>query len=142
MSRFVAQAVPLVSMVALVALVGAGVWFQSSPARVRAEGTAARPQAAAAPLRKYVNKLTPIENPAPLLNDYPEFVQPIIESRRFEAPILARLGRRRCLALRTLRRQPRRLGGLGRFGGDAERPGEIGVGLRLRQLGRFRQGRL
>ena len=38
--------------------------------------------------RVYENRLTPIKNPQPLLADYPEFVQPIIERQRFEAPIL------------------------------------------------------
>lgn len=38
--------------------------------------------------RTYVNKLTPLHNPPPLLGDYPEFVQPVIESRRYEAPLL------------------------------------------------------
>ncbi len=38
--------------------------------------------------RAYQNILTLLENPEPLLNDYPEFVQPIVELRRFEAPIL------------------------------------------------------
>jgi len=38
--------------------------------------------------RTYQNKLTPIEHPQPLLNDYPEFVQPVIETVRFEAPRL------------------------------------------------------
>jgi hypothetical protein len=38
--------------------------------------------------RAYENRLTPIKNPAPLLNDYPEFVQPIVELRRLEAPTL------------------------------------------------------
>ncbi|MGE0757996.1 MAG: isochorismatase family protein [Pirellulaceae bacterium] len=38
--------------------------------------------------RTYVNQLTPLQDPAPLLNDYPEFVQPIIELRRYEAPVL------------------------------------------------------
>ena len=39
-------------------------------------------------LRKYANKLTLLENPKPLLADYPEFVEPVRELRRFEAPIL------------------------------------------------------
>lgn len=39
-------------------------------------------------IRTYQNKLTPIENPKPLLADYPDFVQPVIESQRFEAPLL------------------------------------------------------
>jgi hypothetical protein len=38
--------------------------------------------------RVYDNKLTPIKNPKPLLADYPEFVQPVIESQRLEAPML------------------------------------------------------
>jgi nicotinamidase-related amidase len=42
----------------------------------------------AAPERIYHNTLTPIKNPQPLLADYPEFIQPIVESRRFESPLL------------------------------------------------------
>ncbi|MDA0659093.1 MAG: isochorismatase family protein [Planctomycetota bacterium] len=38
--------------------------------------------------RVYENRLTPIQNPAPLLADYPEFVQPIVEVTRYEAPRL------------------------------------------------------
>src|SRR6478672_93159 len=38
--------------------------------------------------RVYDNSLTPIKNPKPLLADYPEFVQPVVESQRFEAPML------------------------------------------------------
>ena len=38
--------------------------------------------------RVYQNTLKLLKNPAPLLNDYPQFVQPIIERRRFEAPKL------------------------------------------------------
>src|SRR5688572_2713648 len=41
-----------------------------------------------APNRTYHNTLKLIENPQPLLGDYPEFVQPIAEERRYEAPIL------------------------------------------------------
>lgn len=40
------------------------------------------------PTRIYENTLTPISNPRPLLADYPEFVQPVVESRRFETPLL------------------------------------------------------
>src|SRR5262245_50295712 len=36
----------------------------------------------------YENHLTPISNPKPLLADFPEFVQPVIELTHFEAPIL------------------------------------------------------
>ncbi len=38
--------------------------------------------------RTYRNELRLIESPAPLLADYPEFIQPIRELHRFEAPIL------------------------------------------------------
>jgi nicotinamidase-related amidase len=40
------------------------------------------------PPRVYRNTLTPIENPEPLLADYPQYVQPVEELHRFEAPIL------------------------------------------------------
>ncbi len=40
------------------------------------------------PARICQNTLIPIRNPQPLLADYPEFIQPIVESRRFEAPTL------------------------------------------------------
>ena len=36
--------------------------------------------------RVYDNRLALIQNPQPLLADYPNFVQPIVEERRFEAP--------------------------------------------------------
>jgi hypothetical protein len=38
--------------------------------------------------RVYDNSLTPLKDPKPLLADYPEFVQPVVESQRFESPIL------------------------------------------------------
>ncbi len=38
--------------------------------------------------RKYENRLTLIKDPKPLLADYPEFVEPIKERQRFEAPLL------------------------------------------------------
>ena len=38
--------------------------------------------------RKYRNELRVIENPKPLLADYPQFVEPVIEERRYEAPVL------------------------------------------------------
>src|SRR6267142_2543785 len=38
--------------------------------------------------RTYENRLAPLENPPPLLADYPEFVEPVRELRRFEAPLL------------------------------------------------------
>ncbi|WP_145268166.1 isochorismatase family protein [Tautonia plasticadhaerens] len=38
--------------------------------------------------RPYENRLRPIDDPAPILADHPEFVAPIEETARFEAPIL------------------------------------------------------
>lgn len=38
--------------------------------------------------RRYLNTLTPVEDPQPLLADYPEFVAPVVEQRRYEAPML------------------------------------------------------
>jgi nicotinamidase-related amidase len=38
--------------------------------------------------RTYENRLTPLDNPPPLLADYPEFIEPVRELRRYEAPIL------------------------------------------------------
>ena len=39
-------------------------------------------------LRIYDNRLTPLANPKPLLADHPEFVEPVRETTRFEAPVL------------------------------------------------------
>jgi nicotinamidase-related amidase len=36
----------------------------------------------------YQNRLTRLVDPKPLLADYPEFVQPVVEATRYEAPIL------------------------------------------------------
>lgn len=44
--------------------------------------------AQSAPPRRYENRLTRIEHPAPLLADYPQFVQPVEELGRYEAPRL------------------------------------------------------
>jgi nicotinamidase-related amidase len=49
-------------------------WTRSSPA--------------AEQLRSYENRLTRIENPKPLLADYPEFVEPVRELARFESPAI------------------------------------------------------
>lgn len=40
------------------------------------------------PERIYENTLTPIQDPKPLLADHPEWVEPVRETRRFEAPLL------------------------------------------------------
>jgi nicotinamidase-related amidase len=50
-------------------------------------GTAVAPPRAPE-TRKYENRLTAIEDPAPLLADHPEFIEPIKELKRFEAPVL------------------------------------------------------
>src|SRR5438477_11789833 len=38
--------------------------------------------------RIYENKLTPIADPRPLLADHPEFIEPVREPARYEAPVL------------------------------------------------------
>src|SRR4051812_20748109 len=38
--------------------------------------------------RTYDNTLTPIKDAKPLLADFPEFVQPVVELKRYEAPRL------------------------------------------------------
>lgn len=38
--------------------------------------------------RVYQNRLKKLVDPAPLLGDYPEFVQPVVELNRYEAPVL------------------------------------------------------
>ena len=40
------------------------------------------------PTRVYESYLKPIANPGPLLADYPQFVEPVREVARFEAPAL------------------------------------------------------
>ena len=50
----------------------------------RADGQAQEPPQN----RTYSNVLLRLHDPPPLLNDYPEFVQPIVEESRYEAPML------------------------------------------------------
>jgi hypothetical protein len=50
--------------------------------------TAALAPAADPPSRAYANRLTPLRDPKPLLADYPEFVAPVTEPARYEAPPL------------------------------------------------------
>jgi hypothetical protein len=38
--------------------------------------------------RRYENRLTPLMDPKPLLADHPEFVEPVRERTRYEAPVL------------------------------------------------------
>jgi hypothetical protein len=57
------------------------------PAVAAAE--ADRPSKAAV-TRVYDNTLTPIPDPKPLLADFPQYVEPVIERKRYEAPRLVR----------------------------------------------------
>ncbi len=49
---------------------------------------AATPTQEKPPARAYENRLTPLAHPKPLLADHPEFVEPVRETVRFEAPAL------------------------------------------------------
>ena len=58
----------------------------SGPDAAASDGTGST---TAAPARRvYLNTLTRLDNPPPLLGDFPEFVQPVIETARYEAPLL------------------------------------------------------
>jgi hypothetical protein len=72
----------------LTGVIFTGIWWQPGIRPVRAD-RARQENSAASPARTriYENTLTPIENPAPLLADYPEFIEPVVELRRFEAPV-------------------------------------------------------
>lgn len=48
----------------------------------------AQPPAEPAPVRIYRNQLRKLDNPPPLLADHPEFVEPVRETVRYEAPRL------------------------------------------------------
>src|SRR5262245_13091529 len=61
-------------------LLGCCVCLPALPAGAAAGGEPGR--------RVYDNRLTPIADPTPLLADHPEFVAPIREKARFEAPPL------------------------------------------------------
>jgi hypothetical protein len=85
-SRRAAEIVPFLF---LAGVISAGIWWQPGATPVRAERAGeTRPAVPPAETRRYANTLTPIENPAPLLADYPEFIEPVVELRRFEAPLL------------------------------------------------------
>src|SRR6478672_2590030 len=57
-------------------------------AALLAIGPAAAQPAAVAQTRVYENKLTRLKDPKPLLADYPDFVAPVKELTRYEAPPL------------------------------------------------------
>lgn len=54
----------------------------------KAFGAAADDPPSAAVARAYANRLTPVSRPSAILADYPEFVEPVREEGRFEAPAL------------------------------------------------------
>jgi nicotinamidase-related amidase len=58
-----------------------------TPARANPPKAGGTPPADTA-TRVYRHTLTPIKDPKPLLADHPEFVAPVVEKSRFEAPIL------------------------------------------------------
>jgi nicotinamidase-related amidase len=62
------------------------IWKQV-PAAVAQDGTAAAARATNS-ARTYENRLTRLSNPRPLLADHPEFVEPVHETVRYEAPLL------------------------------------------------------
>ncbi len=62
--------------------------FLQSVGAATALGTVARVAPADDARRRYENTLRPIPNPGPILADWPEFVAPITETARFEAPML------------------------------------------------------
>ncbi|MFO1021616.1 MAG: hypothetical protein U0903_13100 [Planctomycetales bacterium] len=51
-------------------------------------GEGAEKSSAVTETRVYKNTLKKLENPGPLLGDHPKFVQPVIESVRYEGPLL------------------------------------------------------
>mgnify|MGYP000222877863 CR=1 FL=1 len=55
---------------------------------IEAEGLDYAPYPGELGQRIYENQLRPLEDPKALLADHPEFVQPVEETRRFEAPPL------------------------------------------------------
>ena len=61
----------LISLLSVALVVGAGDTMAQQPA-----------------MRTYKNQLVRLEDPQPLLNDYPEFIQPVIEETRYAAPAI------------------------------------------------------
>lgn len=62
-----------------------GAVFALAPAPHAVSAAPDAPPLAKAEPRTYDNTLTPIKDPKPLLADFPQFVEPVIESKRFEA---------------------------------------------------------
>jgi hypothetical protein len=55
------------------------IWLQPLDSAIAQDGSTGR---------SYTNRLVKLQDPAPLLADYPEFIQPIEEETRYEAPVL------------------------------------------------------
>ena len=66
-----------------IALLGIALATSASPADLQHAATGG-----AHSVSTYKNTLKPIEDPPPLLADYPQYFQPVIEESRFEAPAL------------------------------------------------------
>jgi hypothetical protein len=78
----------LVTAAGLILAVLAG-RYTATPGTALSQETAGTTKSSIQPAgRTYHNTLIPLSEALPLLGDYPEFIQPIIESRRFEAPRL------------------------------------------------------
>jgi hypothetical protein len=85
-----------VAAFALGVTLSAAIFSGSLDSAVSADGKAAlvtppslsAPQTSPAETQRYENLLTPICDPKPLLADFPQYVEPICERNRFEAPIL------------------------------------------------------
>jgi nicotinamidase-related amidase len=75
----------LYSVVGATFLAGISIGLIASGNGLRGKDAESSTAAAPEKTRAYNNRLTPIENAKPLLADYPEFVQPVAELRRFEA---------------------------------------------------------
>lgn len=77
---------------AVVVLIAAGAFvcgrLDAGASRLKSTSSEDGAEQKTAPPRVYENTLTPIGNPQPLLADHPEYVAPVVERRRFEAPIL------------------------------------------------------
>ncbi len=72
---------------ALVAVLVAGAGLLSLSHADDADQTSP-PAKEQSPSRTYSNKLVRLENPPPLLPDHPEFIEPVQETVRYEAPLL------------------------------------------------------
>jgi hypothetical protein len=65
------------------AVAGSALVIGGSAARDRGPRPAEKPAT-----RVYENRLTPLRDPKPLLADHPDFIEPVREAARFEAPVL------------------------------------------------------